>query len=287
MGGTMLKVEGLKKNYPSFSLDLSLIVNKGEVLGIIGANGAGKTTLFKAILGLIKKDAGEITLFGKRSDELSLKERQDIAITLADSSFSRYLTIKDVGQILKEMYPSFDPVYFDDLLIKFDLSKDKKLATLSSGMQTRFKLICALCHHPKLLILDEPTIGLDVIGRNELLDLLRNHLCNYEDSTILISSHIASDIETLCDRICLIDKGKIILACDTDLVIDNYGIIKATEAQYQTIDKEYIIGVKKENYGYTLLTEQRSYYRENYPDVITDAAGVDDILTIMTKGGRI
>jgi ABC-2 type transport system ATP-binding protein len=153
-------------------------------------------------------------------------------------------------------------------------------------MKAKLRVLVAMTHKAKLLIMDEPTAGLDVEARNEILDMLRNYLEEDEERTILISSHISSDLENLCDDIYLIHDGKIILHEDTDVILDQYGILKVNEAQYATLDQTYILKSHKEHYGYACFTNEKKYYQEKYPDIVIEKGGIDELILMMTGGYR-
>ena len=281
----MLKLEHVKKNYKDFQLDCSLEVKKGCVTGLIGKNGAGKTTAFKAILGLIRTDGGEIVLFGNTIDQLKPADKEDIGVVLSDSGFSGYLKIKDYIPVMKAMYSRFDENAFVEGCKKFQIPLDKKIKEFSTGMKRKALLIAALSHDAKLLILDEPTSGLDVVARDELLEVLREYM-DQEDRAILISSHISSDLESFCDDIYMIDDGKVILHEDTDVLLSEYGILKVTEEQYHKLDKDYILRKKKEEFGFKLLTNQKQFYLENYPEIAVEKGGIDELIMMMIRGER-
>ena len=152
-------------------------------------------------------------------------------------------------------------------------------------MKRKLQLLAAISHDAKLLILDEPTAGMDVLARDELLDLLREYM-EYGDRAILISSHISSDLENLCDDLYMIDDGKIILHEETDVLLGNYAVLKVTEEQYKRLDQQYILRHRKENYGYSCLTTQKQYYMENYPDVELEKGNIDDLITMMIRGEK-
>lgn len=279
----MLKLEHVKKNYKDFQLDCSLEVKKGCVTGLIGKNGAGKTTAFKAILGLIRTDGGEITLFDKPLERVGVREKQELGVVLSDSGFSGYLKVKDYLPFLEEMYPHFDKEGFLKACKEFRIPLDKKIKEFSTGMKRKLHLITALSHDAKFLILDEPTSGLDVIAREELLDVLRSYM-EKEDRAIFISSHISSDLENFCDDIYMIDEGKIILHEETDKLMSDYAILKVTEAQYEMLDKKCILRKKKEGFGYKLLTNNKQFYMENYPEIAIEKGGIDELITMMIRG---
>ena len=280
----MIQIKNIKKSYQDFLLDCSLTIEKGSVTGIIGKNGAGKSTLYKAILNLINIDSGNILVFNKDIKELDVKDKADIGVVLADSFFSSYLNIKDIRKIMMDSYETFDVTFFDKKVNEFELPVNKAIKSFSFGMKAKLKMLCALSHNAKILLLDEPTLGLDVIARDEILELLREYMAKDSDNTIMISSHIASDLESLCDDIYMIDDGKIILHEDTDVLLSNYAILKVDVQTYGSIDKNYIYKVKKEDYGYALLTNQKQFYYENYPKIVIQNCSIDDVIYMMIKG---
>ncbi len=277
----MLKVEHLKKQYASFSLDCSLEVKPGYVTGLIGQNGAGKSTTFKAILGLIHYQ-GLVEVFGK--SVLNEEDKQLLGVVLSDSGFSGYLTISDIIPILKHLYKSFDQTFFLRMVSQFELPKNKKIKEFSTGMKAKLKVIVAMSHQAKLLILDEPTAGLDVIARDELLDMMRDYMAEDDQRSILISSHISSDLETICDDFYMIHNGHVIMHEDTDVLLSDYALLKVDFKQFEQLDKDYILKYKKESYGYSCLTNQKQYYTENYPDIVIENGHIDDVMTMMIRG---
>lgn len=280
----MLKIENLKKHYDNFFLECSLQVNPGQVTGLIGQNGSGKSTTFKAILDLIHLDGGSITLFGKDNQDITPEDKEKLGVVLSDSGFSGYLRIKDIIPILENMYKQFDSSFFAKQVQRFSLPMDKQIKDFSTGMKAKLKVLVAISHNAKLLILDEPTAGLDVIARDELLDMLREFLEEDDERSILISSHISSDLESLCDDLYMIHDGKIILHEDTDILLSNYALLKVDDKQYEALDKSYILRAKKESYGYSCLTNERQYYLENYPNITIEAGSIDELITMMIRG---
>jgi len=281
----MLRLENVEKHYKGFDLNCSLEVQEGCVTGLIGKNGAGKSTTFKAVLGLIHPDGGKIDVFGKPADKLGILDRQEIGVVLADSGFSGYLAIKDLIPILGSMYPKFDRADFIQKCEKFRLPMDKKIKEFSTGMKRKLQVLTALSHDAKLLILDEPTAGLDVVARDQLLNLLREYM-EQEGRAILISSHISSDLEGFCDDIYMIDDGEIVMHEETDVLLSNYAVLKVTEEQYKRLDMAYILCQKKEGFGYSLLTNQKQFYMENYPDIAIEKGNIDEVI-MMRIGGEL
>ena len=282
----MLKIDHLQKNYKNFSLDCSLDIKRGYVTGLIGQNGAGKSTTFKAILGLISIDGGTVNILGKDLKEFNVKDKERLGVVLSDSGFSGYLTIKDIIPILSNLYKEFDKNFFMEQVQKFQLPCDKKVKDFSTGMKVKLKVLVAISHNAELLILDEPTSGLDVIARDEILEMLREYMEKDEKHSILISSHISSDLETLCDDIYMINDGRIILHEDTDVLLSDYALLKVDEEQYAGLDKEFILRCKKESYGYRCLTNQKQYYMENYPKIAIEKGNIDELITMMIKGNE-
>ena len=218
----MIEIRQLQKNYQDFHLDCSLRVEDGMITGLAGKNGAGKSTTFKAILGLIRADGGEVEVFGKKAADLGKKDREQMGVVLSDSGISEYLTVEDLIPVMKNLYTKFDEKSFRERCERFDLPYHKKIKEFSTGMKRKLQINLALSHEAKLLILDEPTAGLDVSAREELLDMLREYM-EPGDRSILIISHIATDLEGFCDDIYLINDGKIVLHEDTDVLLGKYG----------------------------------------------------------------
>ena len=283
----MLKFAGVKKQYGSFMLDVSMEVKPGMVTGLIGANGAGKSTTFKAALHLIPTDGGEICLFGKNVETLTPQDKEKLGVVLSDSGFSEWLTVHDVVLVLDAMYRDFSREEFLRRCEEFGLPLKKKIRDFSTGMKAKLKLLTAISHGAELLVLDEPTAGLDVVAREELLALLQDYLGAQEERSVLISSHIASDLEKFCDDIYMIHDGKIILHEETDVLLGSYGILKVDGSQYEKMDKSAILCRKKEEFGYCLLTDSRRFYQENEPGLIVEKCGIDDVILLMTKGERV
>ena len=278
----MITIENLVKKYRDFELNVSLEIPDGQVCGLVGKNGAGKSTTIKSILGLVRPDSGKVIVRGKNVADMKANDKQNIGVALAESGFSGYLTVNDVIAILKNMYDDFDEDYFRHLCIRFDVPLGKVIREFSTGMKAKVRVLSAISHRAKLLIMDEPTSGLDVEARNDILDILREYLKENEDCSILISSHISSDLENLCDDIYLIHEGKIILHEDTDRILSSYAILKVDEKTYEEMDRNYILKARKESYGYRCLTDQKQFYSENYPEIVVENGSIDDLILMLT-----
>lgn len=277
----LVSLNQVKKEYSGFSLNCSMCIEEGKVTGIIGENGAGKSTTFKAILGLIQVE-GEVKVFDKEVSELSTQDKERLGVVMAESGFSGYLRVKDLLPVMQELYPSFQKETFVRQCENFNLPLDKKIKEYSSGMKAKLKVLLALSHNADLLLLDEPTAGLDVVMREELLDLLRAYM-EQDNRSILLSSHISSDLEGICDDIYMIHNGNIILHEDTHVLLDEYGVLKVTKEQYKNLNQAYLIKVREETYGYACLTNRRQYYIENHPGIAIEKSSIDDMILFLSR----
>lgn len=282
----LAELNQVKKQYKDFSLDCSINILEDHVTGLIGANGAGKSTTFKAILGLIHLDGGDIRIFGKSPEELSVKEKEDIGAVLSEGGFSEYLTVKQVEGVMESLYSGFRREAFERQCVRFKIPRDKKIKEFSSGMKAKLKILLALSHEARFLILDEPTAGLDVTAREDILDLLREYM-ETPGRGVLVSSHISADLEQFCDDIYMIDQGKIILHEETDIILEDYGLLKVSPADYGKLDRSGLLRIKKESFGYSCLTDQRRFYVENYPSLTVEKGSVDEVISMMVRGEEV
>jgi len=283
----MLKLKNARKNYDVFTLDCSMEVKPGCITGLIGQNGAGKSTTFKAALGLISIDGGTISILGKDIQQLTCEDKQKLGVVLSNSGFSGYLSINDIIPILDNLYEQFEKNYFIKQCQQFQLPFHKQIKEFSTGMKAKLKVLVALSHHASFLILDEPTAGLDVIARDEILNMLREYMEEDNSRSILISSHISNDLESLCDDFYMIHDGKIILHEDTDILLSDYAILKLDEQTFYNLDKQYILKIKKENYGYHCLTNQKQFYLDNYPHIVIENGNIDELILMMIRGADL
>lgn len=283
----MIAVNNVTKQYKDFCLELSMEVKRGCITGLVGKNGAGKSSTFKAILGLIRPDSGEIRILGKEVCKLSGSDRQSIGVSLVESGFSGELAVRDIVPVLRSFYRNFEEKKFLEQCKAFEIPMNKKLKTFSTGMKAKLKVLAAVSHKACLLILDEPTSGLDVMARDELLDILRGYMEEDEGRSILISSHISSDLEGLCDDIYLIDHGKVLLHEDTCVLLDDYGVLKVGVEEFKKLDKRYILRYKKEAFGYECLTREKQFYADNYRGIVMEKGNIDEVMKLMIGGEEL
>ena len=282
----ILEVKNLSKKYIGFELkDINFNLPKGMIMGFIGENGAGKTTTIKAILDIIQNYKGNIKIFGldNRKDEAKIKE--DIGIVLDDMFFPEILTANDINSILKDTYKNWDSKLYYKYLKDFGLPNNKPIKTLSKGMRKKLEIATAISHHPKLLILDEPTSGLDPIARNEVIDIFQDFIQN-EECSILLSSHITTDLEHIADYITFINKGEILLSKTCNELLEKYGIVKCTEAEFKKIDKKDYIRYKQTKYEYDVLIENKKEFSKKYSVNTIDKITLEDLMLLMIKGVR-
>lgn len=280
----LVQLDHVKKIYDDFALELNMQIPENCVTGLIGANGAGKSTAFKLMLGLIRPDYGTVNVLDRKASDLTVMEKEKIGTVFSDSGFSEYLTVQQVIHIMKNFYTDFNENLFQKQCEKLEIPLKKQIKEFSTGMKVKLKVLVAISHNAKLLLLDEPTAGLDVIARDELLEMLREFLEKDEERSILISSHISSDLQSLCDDLYMIHDGKIILHEDTDVLLSDYALLKVDAEQYSKLDKQFILRSKKETYGYSCLTNQKQYYMENYPKIAIEKGTIDEVITMMIRG---
>ncbi|MCX4365409.1 MAG: ABC transporter ATP-binding protein [Bacilli bacterium] len=280
-----IEIKNLTKRYDDlFSLGtINMTIPSGQIVGLIGENGAGKTTLIKSLLGIINRDSGTIKIFNKDIDKYETLIKEDIGVVLDGMFFPEVLTGKDINAILKSSYKNWDEDLFFQYLKDFQIDANKKVNKLSKGMRKKLEIATSLAHHPKLLILDEPTSGLDPIVRKEVLDIFLKFLSD-EEHTILISTHITSDLEHIADKIVFIDKGKIILDESRDDIMDNYGILRCDAEYFDNIDKKDIVSYIKNRYDYTVLVNDMKKIKKKYKECVLDKITIEDLMVLMIKG---
>lgn len=279
----LVQLDHVRKKYGSFTLELDMEIPEDRIVGLIGANGAGKSTTFKLMLGLIRPDQGSAKVLDRNAMELRAEEKQKIGAVFSDSGFSEYLRVQQLIPVMKRFYPDFQEEEFRERCKKFQIPLNKQIKEFSTGMKAKLNVLLALSHDSRLLFLDEPTAGLDVVAREEILDLLREYM-EIPGRSIVISSHISGDLEHFCDDLYMIHEGKIVLHEETDRILEEYGFLKVSEQEYEVLDKEYLLRVRKESFGYSCLTDQKNYYLENYPGVVVEKGSVDEVISMLVKG---
>ena len=282
----ILEVRNLTKQYADFTLDhVSFSIPKGTIMGLIGENGAGKSTTINAILDLIHKDDGTVTFWGQElSSAKQLKE--DIGVVFDGINFYETLTAAKVGKISQTAYKQWDDRLYREYLNRFQLPTDKEIKTFSKGMKMKLCIAVALSHRPKLLILDEATSGLDPVMRDDILDVFLEFVQD-EEHSIMISSHITTDLEKVADTITFIHQGKVLFCKAKDELLYHYGIIRCGAAIFDEIDKSEIIAYRKEDYQWNVLVADKEKARRRYKNAVVDDAAIDDILLLYVKGERI
>ena len=279
-----IEIKNVSKNYPEFKLDkISFKIPKGTIVGLIGENGAGKTTTIKSILN-ITNTTGQIKVFDKDNKKYEKEIKQDLGVVLDDSFLSEYLTAKGVNTIMKSFYTNWDTEKYFNYLKEFKLPTNKLIKDFSSGMKMKLKIATAISHNPKALILDEPTSGLDPIIRNEILEIFRNYITEDEERSILLSSHITSDLEHIADYIIFIHNGKIIFNLKTSGLLENYGIIKCSQKDFSNLKKEDYIKYRKEKYQYEVLVSDKFKIAKKYNFKVIDKPSIDEIMLMFVKG---
>ena len=279
-----IEIKGLCKSYGDFALNnINLTLPGGSILGLIGENGAGKTTTIKCILNLIRRDAGEITLLGYDNVKEERLAKQDIGLVLDECFFSDALRPLDLDKILAPAYREWDRKLFREYLGKFGLPEKKLIKEFSRGMKMKLSLSAALAHHPKLLIRDEATAGLDPVVRDEILEEFLGFIQD-EDHAILMSSHITSDLEKVADYIAYIHQGQVVLSDAKDTILDSYGRVGCTAAQLQTIAPADVLRVRKGSFGCEALVADRAVFSRKYPMLLVERTTLEDIMLFVGKG---
>ena len=281
----ILEVKNLTKHYDGFTLDhVSFQVPGGCIMGLVGENGAGKSTTIKAILDLVHKDEGTVTFWGQElSGSSDLKE--DIGVVFDGISFYETLTPVQVGRILGAAYRRWDDKLYKQYLERFSIPKEKEIKGLSKGMKAKLSIAAALSHRPKFLIMDEATSGLDPVMRDDMLDVFLEFVQD-EEHSILMSSHITTDLEKVADYITFIHQGKLLFCKSKDELRYQYGIVRCGAAVFEQMDKSQALAWRKEDYQWDVLVPDKEKARRLYKNAVVDDATIDDILLLYVKGER-
>ena len=282
-----LEIKNISKTYKNFKLDdVSFVLPGGHIMGLIGENGAGKSTIINCILDIIEKDSGSISVLGQKNDKNNVSLKENIGVVLDASEVYDNYTVKQVENIMKDVYKQWNHEVYDYYIQKFALPLNKMIKDFSRGMKMKMAITIALSHQPKLLILDEATSGLDPIMRDEILDVFMEFVQD-ENHAILLSSHISSDLEKIADYIAFIHEGKLILSTSKDELIYEYGLMKCRNDEFDMIDKEDIIRYRIKTYEVEILVKDREKMAKKYPNCIVDPTKLDDIMMLYVKGEQI
>ncbi|MBN3526480.1 ABC transporter ATP-binding protein [Paenibacillus apiarius] len=274
----ILEVKGLKKDLGAFSLqDVSFSLLEGCITGFIGVNGAGKTTTIKTILGLVLKDSGSIEFFGK---DMNMNERElknHIGIVFDEGYFYEELTLAEMKSIIAPAYSNWEESVFHKYMERFGLPLNQKISTLSKGMRMKYAIALALSHHADILIMDEPTSGLDPLVRSELMEILLEFMGN-GGKGVFFSSHITSDLEKVADVLILIDKGRIILSEEKDVLLDSHGLVKGEKMALNDQTRELFLTLRETNYGFEGLTNNKHAVKQQMNHVLIEKPTIEDIM---------
>ncbi|MBQ1903469.1 MAG: ABC transporter ATP-binding protein [Ruminococcus sp.] len=281
-----IELNSVTKRYDGFTLDsVSLTVPKGSIMGFIGQNGAGKTTTMRSLLNITKIDSGEIKLLGLDHVKNEREIKKDIAVVFDSIPFDDMFTPKDMAKIFSGLYPQWEDKTYSDYLERFELPYKKKIGKFSKGMKMKLQIACALSHNAKLLIMDEATSGLDPVVRDEILHIFMEYMQTGE-RTILMSSHITSDLEKIADCVTFIDKGSVLISGYKDEVLDNHGIIKCSNDDVKLIDPSDIVSVRTNSFGAEVMIHNRQSAAYRYKNMMIDPASLEDIMLYYVNKGR-
>ena len=287
MNSTLI-LKNVNKKYEksNFAIkDISFSIPEGSIVGFIGENGAGKSTTMNCILNVIRRDSGTIEIFGREMTDEDIDIRENIGVVYDSNNFPEYLTAKQLADILGRIYSKWDDFCFEEFLRRFGLPESQKIKSYSRGMSMKLAIAVALSHDSKLLILDEATSGLDPIMRDEILDVLLEFV-KQENHSILLSSHITSDLEKIADYIVFIHNGEIILNKTKDELIYEYGVIRCSENDFYNILPEDILSSMKKDYQIDVLIKNKKLMEKKYKNLIIDSVSLDEIMLLLAKGER-
>mgnify|MGYP000191322780 CR=1 FL=1 len=284
----ILEVKNLKKDFKGFTLNnISFSLERGYIMGFIGPNGAGKSTTIKLIMNLLKKDNGEIKIFGLDNIKHEKEVKNKIGFVFDENYFYEELTVMEMKRVIAPFYKNWDDVTFNKYIKDFSLPANKKIKDLSKGMKMKFSIAVALSHEAELLIMDEPTSGLDPIIRSELLDILTSLIQN-ENKSVFFSTHITSDLDKIADYITFINKGSIVFSCPKDDILENHGLVKGPREILNDEVRKYFIGIKENHFGFEGLTKDRQQIKKMLRDnVIIEKPSLDDIMLYYTKEAKM
>ena len=281
-----IEINGLTKKYDGFTLDkLSFNVPKGSIMGFIGQNGAGKSTTINTILNIVKADEGSIKIMGLDHIKDENEIKRNIAAVFDELPFNEQLNANDIDFIFQDLFENWDSETYFGYLDRFALPRKKKFGQFSKGMKMKLQIASALSHGAKLLIMDEATTGLDPVVRNEILDIFLEYLQD-EDNSILMSSHITSDLEKIADSVTFIDKGKLLLTGYKDDILDSHGILKCTKKDFAEIEKSDFISARLTDFGADVMVADRRAAAKKYSGITIDKTTLEDIMLFYVSRGK-
>ena len=278
-----IEIRNLQKNYKNFSLTIdNLHIPEGYITGFIGPNGSGKTTTIKSLLGMVKPDSGEIKILNANINK-DTKTKENIAYVGDESGFLEESKLSNLHKIISKFYPNWDEEIYKKYISKLQINESKAYKDLSKGQKKQFELIMALSHHPKLLIMDEPTSSLDPIIRNEFLELMQDHL-EMDNMTVFYSTHITTDLDKAADYIVMIYNGQILLKGEKDEILDNHVIVKIKKELVDSSIKKEFISLKESAFGFEgLISDKRKAYELFGDEAIYEKCTLEDILLYYTR----
>jgi len=282
----IIEIKSLRKEYDGFTLeDVSFELPYGYIMGLIGPNGAGKTTTIKLIMNLLRRNSGEINVFGKDNLEHEMEIKSRIGFVYDTPTFYEHLNLKQMKSIIAPFYTNWDEAMFQGYIREFELPLKRKIKALSRGMLMKFALAIALSHHAELIIMDEPTSGLDPVFRRELLDIL-SALIQDEKKSILFSTHVTSDLERIADYITFINKGKVVFSRTRDEILESYGVVKGGKELLREENNGLFAGLREHKYGFEALTPNLQEARRKFKTgAVIEKATLEDIMFYTGKGG--
>lgn len=275
-----IELKNVCKEYKDFKIsNISLELPTGCIMGLVGENGAGKTTLVRLLISAIRATSGEITVLGKDISSADfVKAKEEIGVVLDFGGYNNAMTPVQIEKYMRLIYKSWDSALYNEYLERFSLPKNKKMKNFSQGMTMKLSIAAALSHHPRLLILDEPTNGLDPVARDDIVSIF-SEFTRDERNSVLITSHIVSDLEKICDYIAIISNGKIELCGEKDALEEKYAIVNCREELFESLDKSAVFGSRSEKYGVRAMVE-----REKIPQGMeAEKAGIEDMMIFLAK----
>ena len=271
-----IELHGLEKHYPDFDLKIDLTLPKGCILGLVGENGAGKSTTIRMLLGMTRPDGGSLRVLGREQ-----ADKEEIGVVLDEPAIPECLTPRQLGKVMAGIFRSWDPAAYEGYLKKLSLPENKKFREFSRGMKMKLSIAAALSHRPKLLVLDEPTSGLDPVVRDEVVELFADFTRD-EEHAVLISSHIVSDLEKLCDYVAFLHKGRLLLCEEKDALREQYGLAQLSREDFEALDPAAVIGSRRSPYGISAILR-----RDAVPAGLPlEPVSIEDLFILMVKEGE-